>query len=125
MGVTKHKEREHMTNTLTLNVTGITPDNMGDPQETDYTVTIETANGAMTVTITNDDGTRIHAYNKYAARIIQERLHVALLRCERPKPGTIGLAAEPMWDLGTDGEVLDLGPQAWRIVDFMVESGIG
>jgi hypothetical protein len=93
--------------------------------ETDYTVTIATNNGAMSITIENEDGARVHAHNKYAARVIAERLHVALLRCERPKPGTIGLAAEPMWDLGTDGEVLDLGPQAWRIVDFLMENGIG
>ena len=111
---------------LTLSVTGVRPDNMGDPVETDYTIYFDRAgDGSVVISAASGDGDTDQwaRYTEADVHFILWNLQNALKRTERPRKGTIGLTAEVCWDVnGMDDEVVDVGPHAADIVAWLVRS---
>ena len=111
---------------LTLSVTGVRPDNMGDPVETDYTIYFDRAgDGSVVISAASGDGDTDQwaRYTGADVQFILWNLQNALKRTKRPRKGTIGLNAEVCWDVnGMDDEVVDVGPHAADIVAWLVRS---
>lgn len=117
-----------MDNTLTLPTVGKRYNNMGDAEYCDYDVAfVRAEDGSITITLTaqyiDARPITVATYTAAEAAVIAERLAVALLRCERPTPGAIGLIAEVSWDIGPedgyDRERIDIGEWAHTIVEFV------